>query len=120
VTNTAVLDPTDWNGDEDPGDYEPTGDSSGIAGSVTNASNVTVKFEYSKGLRTKQTAHLPSGETPQDTVYTYGTTKGTAAGDSKIATGHLPQKETYPDSGGAGDVVTHAYNAQSQELWIIE
>ncbi|MBI5362690.1 MAG: hypothetical protein HZA53_05890 [Planctomycetes bacterium] len=112
-----VREVKNWNGDEDPGDYEPTGDSSGIAGSVTNASNVTVRYEYSKGLRTKLIADLPSGETDQETVYTYGTTKGAAAGDSKIATGHLLQKTTYPDSSSAGDVVTYAYNAQSQELW---
>ncbi len=112
-----VREVKNWNGDEDPGDYEPTADSSGIAGSVTNAQNVTVKYEYSKGLRTKLTAYLPSGETAQDTVYSYGTTKGASAGDSKIATGHLLQKVTYPDSTGAGDDVTFAYNVQAQEMW---
>ena len=85
-----VREVKNWNGDEDPGDYDPTGDSSGIAGSVTNAQNVTVRYEYSKGLRTKLVADLPAGETDQETVYSFGTTKGAGAGDSKIATGHLP------------------------------
>ena len=79
--------------------------------------NVTVLYTYSSGLRTALTADLPSGSTDQVTTYTYGTTKGTSAGDSKIATGHLLQKVTYPDSSGSTDVVTSAYNAQSQEMW---
>jgi len=46
------------------------------------------------------------------TTYTYGTTKGTAAGDSKVSTGHLLRESKYPDSANASDVVTYAYNAQ--------
>jgi hypothetical protein len=41
-------------------------------------------------------ADLPSPETDQVTTYTFGTTKGTAAGDSKIASGHMLQKVTHP------------------------
>lgn len=79
--------------------------------------NVTVKYEYTNGLRTKLTADLPAGQTDQDTVYTFGTTKGVSAGDSKVATGNRLQKVTYPDSSEASDVVTFAYNAQGQEIW---
>jgi len=79
--------------------------------------NVTVKYEYTDGLRTKITADLPSGSTNQDTIYTFGTTKGASAGDSKIETGHLLQKVQYPDSSGGTDVVTFAYNAQGQTIW---
>jgi YD repeat-containing protein len=46
----------------------------------------------------------------QVTEYTYGTAKGTSAGDSTIATGHLLQEITDPDSGST----TLAYNAQNQ------
>ena len=53
----------------------------------------------------------------QITTYTYGTTKGTSAGDSKIGTGHLPHEVKYPDSTGSTDVVSYAYNAQGQEIW---
>jgi RHS repeat-associated protein len=79
--------------------------------------NVTVAYAYVDGLRTTLTADLPSGQTDQVTTYTYGTTKGASAGDSKIGTGHLLQKVTYPDSVDSNDVVKFAYNAQSQEIW---
>jgi RHS repeat-associated protein len=77
----------------------------------------TAAYAYTDGLQTSITLDLPSGETDQVTTYLYGTTKGTSAGDSKIATGHLRQKATYPDSSGGTDVVTFAYNAQSQQIW---
>jgi RHS repeat-associated protein len=77
----------------------------------------TVAYGYTDGLQTSITADLPSPEADQVTTYTFGTTKGTGAGDSKIATGHLPGIETYPDSSGSTDVVKHAYNAQGQEIW---
>ena len=79
--------------------------------------NVTTVYEYTDGLRTKIKADLPAGETDQQTTYTYGTTKGASAGDSKIQTGHLLQKVQYPDSAGGTDVVTFAYNAQSELIW---
>ncbi len=53
----------------------------------------------------------------QETVYTYGTTKGGSFPDSQIATGHLLRQVAYPDSAGSGDVVTKAYNALSEEIW---
>jgi RHS repeat-associated protein len=79
--------------------------------------NVTTRWAYSSGLMTSLTADLPSGQTDQVTTYTYGTTKGTSAGDSKIATGHLLQKITYPDSSDSGDVVKFAYNGQEVLIW---
>jgi RHS repeat-associated protein len=79
--------------------------------------NVTVSYAYSAGLRTSLTAKMPSGGTDQVTTYTYGTTKGASAGDSKIGTGHLLKKITYPDSVSGSDEVNFAYNAQNQEIW---
>jgi len=79
--------------------------------------NVTTRWAYASGLMTSLTADLPSGQTDQVTTYTYGTTKGTSAGDSKIATGHLLQKITYPDSSDSGDVVKFAYNGQEEVIW---
>ena len=48
-------------------------------------------YAYTDGLRTTLTADVPTGGTDQTTTYTYGTTKGASAGDSKIGTGHLLQ-----------------------------
>jgi YD repeat-containing protein len=53
----------------------------------------------------------------QVTTYTFGTTKGATAGDSEIGSGHLLQEIEYPDSASASDVVTFAYNAQSQRIY---
>ena len=39
-------------------------------------SDVTIRYEYANGLRTKYIADLPSGQTDQETLYIYGTTKG--------------------------------------------
>ena len=61
---------------------------------------------------------MPSGQTDQETIYTYGTTKGASAGDSEIATGHLLQKVQYPDSSGGSDVVTYAYNALEEQVYM--
>jgi len=77
----------------------------------------TVAYEYTDGLRTKIKVDMPSGTDDQETLYTYGTTKGASAGDSNIGTGHLLQTVQYPDSSGGSDVVTYAYNAQSQKNW---
>jgi RHS repeat-associated protein len=76
-----------------------------------------VRYAYTDGLQVSITADLPGGETDQVTTYTFGTTKGASAGDSKIATGHLLQKVTYPDSANSDDVVRFAFNAQGQEIW---
>ncbi|NOT30299.1 MAG: hypothetical protein HOP15_07615, partial [Planctomycetes bacterium] len=89
--------------------------------------NQTVRYEYVDGLRTKIVADMPSGEDDQETVYIYGTTKGTPAA-SKVASGHLPRGTKYPDTTNTGttsanidsdssDVVSHAYNAQGQEVY---
>ncbi|HKX46947.1 MAG TPA: RHS repeat-associated core domain-containing protein, partial [Planctomycetota bacterium] len=78
--------------------------------------NVTVRYEYTDGLQTAIIADVPSGGTDQETTYAYGTTKGASAGDSKIATGHLLQEVVYPDSGGASDTVTYAYDARGAEI----
>ncbi|HKX46936.1 MAG TPA: hypothetical protein VJP77_09555, partial [Planctomycetota bacterium] len=79
--------------------------------------NVTVRYEYTDGLQTAIIADVPSGGTDQETTYAYGTTKGASAGDSKIATGDLLQEVVYPDSGGASDTVTYAYDARGAEIW---
>jgi RHS repeat-associated protein len=79
--------------------------------------NQTVRYEYVDGLRAKIIADVPSPGTDQETVYTYGTVKGSSAGDSKIATGHLLKTVAYPDSTGASDVVSYAYDARSRQIW---
>ncbi len=87
-------------------------------------SDVTIRYEYANGLRTKYIADVPG--TDQETLYIYGTTKGTPS-ESKIATGHLLRATKYPDSTNGGttnaninsdssDVVSQAYNAQGQEV----
>ena len=85
-------------------------------GGTNDDQDRTMVAQYTDGLRTLVRADL-SG-TDQDTTYTYGTTKGVSAGDSKIASGHLLQKATYPDSGSGSDVVTYAYNAQGQQVYL--
>ena len=94
----------------------------GTPSSETGDDDVHIRTVYQDGLRTKYWLDLDGqgdedAGTDQVTTYTYGTTKGTSAGESKIGTGHLLQKVAYPDSGGASDTVTFAYNAQSQEIW---
>ncbi len=90
----------------------------GTPGGGTNGDeDQTVAYAFTDGLQVSMTADLPSGETDQVTIYSFGTTKGTSAGDSKISSGHLLQKVTYPDSANSDDVVKHAYNAQGQEIW---
>ena len=79
--------------------------------------NVTVRYAYTDGMRVSITADMPSGQDDQVTTYTYGTTKGVSAGDSKVGSGHMLQKVQYPDSAGGTDVVTHAYNAQGQPIY---
>ena len=78
---------------------------------------MTVAYVYTDGLMTKLTADLEGTTNDQDTVYVYGTTNGGGTGESEIATGHLLQEIKYPDTSGASDTVTIAYNAQSQETW---
>ncbi len=83
--------------------------------------DIHVRYVYTNGLRTKMWLDL-DGDNIEDTAdqvttYIFGTVKGTSAGDSRIATGHLLQKMQYPDSTGGTDVVTFAYNAQGQQTW---
>jgi len=89
--------------------------------------NVTVRYEYVDGLRTKLIADMPSGQTDQETLYIHGTIVGTPSA-SKIATGHLVRGVIYPDSTNAGDdhldintdssdVVSFAYNRQQEEVY---
>ena len=90
-------------------------------------SDVTVKYEFTDGLRTKITADLPAGSTDQETFYIYGTTNGTPSA-SEITTGHLLRAVVYPDSTNNGtteaninsddsDVVSFCYNAQGQPVY---
>lgn len=53
----------------------------------------------------------------QVTEYDYGVTKGTTSGTSRIQSNRLLAEVTYPDSTGATDTVTYAYNAQGQEIF---
>ncbi|MEM7168319.1 MAG: hypothetical protein AAF581_22930, partial [Planctomycetota bacterium] len=76
----------------------------------------TTEYTYTNGLRTLMRNKLPASN--QDTVYTYGTSTGSGATDSEIATGHLLSEIQYPDHDSQAtpnDVVTLAYNTQ-QEL----
>ncbi len=57
--------------------------------------NQTVENEYTDGFMTKLTAVM-AGVGTQDTIYTYGTTKGASLGDSKISTGKLLKTIQYP------------------------
>ncbi len=82
------------------------------------------RTEYTDGLVTRLwvdwdgDGSVDTGSLPdQVTDFTYGTTKGTFAGDSNIGTGHLLQKVQYPDSSGGSDVVTFAYNGQEQLIY---
>lgn len=89
--------------------------------------DVTIRYEYAKGLRTRYVADLPSGQADQETLYIYGTTKGTPSA-SKVSSGHLLRATKYPDSTNSGttasainsdssDVVSHAYDAQGAEVY---
>ncbi|MEE8153797.1 MAG: hypothetical protein V3T53_02430 [Phycisphaerales bacterium] len=93
----------------------------GTPSGTTGDDDVYTRFVYTDGLRTKMWVDFDGDNTvdtgDQDTIYTYGTTKGVSAGDSKIQTGHLLQKVQYPDSSGGTDVVTLAYNVQNQQIW---
>jgi RHS repeat-associated protein len=93
----------------------------GTPSGPTGDDDVYTRYSYQDGLRTEIWVDL-DGDGTQDsgdqvTTYTYGTVKGTSAGESKIATGHLLQETAYPDSASASDVVSFAFNAQSQEVW---
>ncbi len=94
----------------------------GTPSGATGDDDNYVRYVFANGLQTQMWVDL-DGDNVQDaddqvTTYTYGTPKGTGAGDSNIATGHLLYKTTYPDSTSGTDLVTYAYNAQSQTMWV--
>ena len=94
----------------------------GVPSSTTGDDDVFTRMAYTDGLRTKLWVDFDGDDTEdtgdQVTEYTYGTTKGASAGDSKIGSGHLLQEVKYPDSANASDVVTYAYNAQGQRIYV--
>ncbi|MEZ6014606.1 MAG: hypothetical protein R3F49_05795 [Planctomycetota bacterium] len=77
-----------------------------------------VRYAYVNGLRTTYTADLAG--TDQVTTYYYGPPKGIGAGDTAIATTNLLYQVGYPDSTGASDRMTYAYNAQGQEIYRLD
>jgi len=94
----------------------------GTPSSANGDDDLYVRQNYSNGLRTRYWVDIDGDGTEdsgvdQVTVYTYGTTKGASAGDSKIATGNLLQKVQYPDSSGGSDVVTFAYDSGRALIW---
>ncbi|MFO0826742.1 MAG: RHS repeat-associated core domain-containing protein [Phycisphaerales bacterium] len=94
----------------------------GTPSSPTGDDDVYVRQSYANGLRTKYWVDV-DGDGVEDsgvdqvTTYSYGVSKGTSAGDSKIAAGNLLQKVTYPDSTGGSDVVTYAYDTSRAQIW---
>ena len=94
----------------------------GTPSGETGADDIYTRYVYTDGLRTKLWVDIDGDniEDPEDqiTEYAHGTTKGTSAGDSKIATGHLLGEVAFPDSANASDVVTYAYNAQNQVIYV--
>jgi len=94
----------------------------GAPSSATGDDDLYVRQNYANGLRTRYWVDIDGNGTEdsgvdQVTIYTYGTTKGGSAGDSKIATGNLLQKVQYPDSSGGSDVVTFAYDSSQALIW---
>ena len=94
----------------------------GVPSGTTGDDDVFTRMAYTDGLRTKLWVDFDGDGTEdtgdQVTEYTYGTTKGASAGDSEIGSGHLLQEVKYPDSANASDVVTYAYNAQGQRVYV--
>jgi RHS repeat-associated protein len=94
-------------------------------GTAVRDTDSYTRYTYANGLMTEMWVDFDgdgtkdtSGTIDQVTTYTYGTTKGSGTGDSRISTGHLLQKVQYPDSSDAtNDVVKHAYNAQGQAIY---
>ncbi|MFO0834397.1 MAG: RHS repeat-associated core domain-containing protein [Phycisphaerales bacterium] len=80
-----------------------------------------VRHIYEHGLLSKLWVDIDGDEdqdaTDQITTYTYGVTKGTTAGTSRLASNALLKEVKYPDFSSSTDVVTHAYNTLAQEIW---
>ncbi|MDF1838374.1 MAG: hypothetical protein P1V35_10925 [Planctomycetota bacterium] len=73
------------------------------------------RYEYVNGLRTSYILEKPGGDLT--TTYIYGTTKG-AVPDSKIATGHLLARVSYPlASSGVQPESSFAYDVQERTFW---
>jgi RHS repeat-associated protein len=73
------------------------------------------RYVYTNGLRTSYILEQASGD--QTTTYIYGTTKG-AVPDSKIATGHLLARVSYPlASSGTQPESSFAYDVQERTFW---
>lgn len=92
----------------------------GTPSGVTGDDDLHTRWTYTDGLQTKMWVDL-DGDNVEDvddqvTTYTYGVAKGSNP-DSRIASGRLLQKVTYPDSASGTDVVTFAYNAQGQQVY---
>jgi len=89
--------------------------------SATRDNDIYTRYTYANGHQTSMWVDIDGDGTvdtdDQVTTYTYGVVKGTAPGDSTIASGALLQKVAYPDSSGGSDVVAFAYNAQGQIIW---
>ncbi|MCP3880835.1 MAG: hypothetical protein GY701_20940, partial [Sulfitobacter sp.] len=73
------------------------------------------RYAYTNGLRTSYILEQASGDLT--TTYIYGTTKG-AVPDSKIATGHLLARVSYPSaSSGVQPESSFAYDVQERTFW---
>lgn len=100
------------------------GTPSGSPTAATSADDVTTRFSYVDGLKTKSWVDR-DGDGTEDaddpvTLWTYGVTKGTSSGDSKISAGHLLATVQHPDSSGGSDVLKYAYNAQERIVWAMD
>ena len=128
-TSGAMKSQTDASGREDRYEYDDGGRGvllinnyvNGTPSGATGDDDVHTRTVYTDGLPAKEWVDV-DGDGVEDsedqvTISTYGTTKGVSAGDSNIATGHLRQEVQHADSSGGTDVVTLAYDAQSQEIW---
>jgi RHS repeat-associated protein len=90
----------------------------GTPGGTNGDEDQTVAYAYTDGLMTTLTAKMPSSSDDQVTTYTWGVTKGTSAGDSKIARNDLLKKVQYPESTDAtDDVAKYAYSVQGEIFW---
>lgn len=94
----------------------------GTPSSATGDDDHIVRQEYTDGQQTKLWVDLDGDGTEdaddQVTTYGYGVTKGIIAGDSQLESGRALQKVTYPDSSGASDVVSYAYNALGEQIYM--